>query len=507
MSILSQIVGKVDPEKKYRIERAMRDFAFFCSYYLPIAFPLPFSEYQKTVIDIANTRAVSALHIKALKKFIKADHHDYIRPYVQLEGILDIEPRDHGKTTRMSQAFPLWLALTKSKVFPVIVGASKEKATDFLDYIKFELENNDRIREDFGELKGAIWKKNKITLRNGTAIAAIGAGEAIRGIKDKTTRPTHIICDDLLKDKEVESKTSRDHLYKWFKRVIMNLGKDALIVIVNTIMHPDDLPSRLLKEIKEGKKLKNWIGLRFSAITPAGQPLWPERWTLLEIEKKRIDLGAHIFATEWENEPIPDEERKFRRDWLRMFKLTDVNWQGLTKVMAVDPATGSDIGCDSAIVVVGKDESQMLYTLEAKGEKISDMQFIQRIIDMYLLWKPKTIVFETVLFQKIYKNQLLREALRRGVVLPVVCMDTKEPKLFRISKLSPLVEAGILMFREGLDRCIEQLENFPKGLIDILDALEMAVSKLITKHSAPPSVHPLSIKRDSTRILRRYGNA
>jgi len=112
-----------------------------------------------------------------------------------------------------------------------------------------------------------------------------------------------------------------------------------------------------------------------------------------------------------------------------------------------------------------------------------------------------------VLFQKIYKNQLLREALRRGVVLPVVCVDTKEPKPFRISKLSPLVEAGILMFREGLDRCMEQLENFPKGLVDIPDALEMAVSKLITKHSSPPSVHSLGVKRSSSTIFRGYGNA
>ncbi len=52
------IVGKDDPGKKARIERATRDFAFFCSYYLPTAFPLPFGEYQKTVIDIVNARSV-----------------------------------------------------------------------------------------------------------------------------------------------------------------------------------------------------------------------------------------------------------------------------------------------------------------------------------------------------------------------------------------------------------------------------------------------------------------
>lgn len=507
MSVLQQIVGDVDRDKESRRKRAKKDFAYFCSYYMPEAFTSEFGDYQKLVVEIVNNRAVNARTVSQLKKFIKADHHDYLKTVERLDGILDIEPRDHGKSTRMSQAFPLWLALNHEAVFPVITGASKESATGFMDSIKLEIENNERIREDYGDLKGRTWKKNKITLTNGNAIAAVGANESIRGIKDKYRRPTHIICDDLLKDKEVNSKTSRDGLYRWFKRVVMNLGKGALIVLVNTIMHPDDLPSRLLNEIKEGSKLRNWIGLRFSAITPAGNPLWPQRWTLEDIALKKIDLGSHIFATEWENEPMPDDEKKFRKDWFRTFKLSDINWQGLTRVMAVDPATGSDIGCDSAVVVIGKNDNQMLYTLEAKGEPISDMQLIQRIIDMFLLWRPKHIVFETVLFQKIYKNQLLREALRQGVVLPIVCVDQKMNKEFRISSLSPLVEAGILLFREGLDRCMEQFESFPKGLIDLPDAVEMAVSKLITKNTPAPSVHSLGVKRESFRVLGRYGNA
>lgn len=44
---------------------------------------------------------------------------------------------------------------------------------------------------------------------------AVGAGQALRGIKNKFQRPTHIICDDLLKDDEVESATVRKKLYTW----------------------------------------------------------------------------------------------------------------------------------------------------------------------------------------------------------------------------------------------------------------------------------------------------
>ncbi|WP_252714641.1 hypothetical protein [Treponema phagedenis] len=52
----------------------------------------------------------------------------------------------------------------------------------------------------------------------------------------------------------------------------MPLGQDTFTIIINTIFHSDDLPSRLLKRIENGE-LENWIGLRFAAFTPQGDPL------------------------------------------------------------------------------------------------------------------------------------------------------------------------------------------------------------------------------------------
>ena len=143
--IIEELISEIDPEKEARIRRATADFAFFCQYYLKEAFPIPFAAYQKIIIDIINKQAITKAHLRSLKKFIKKDRHIYLRASQRLEGILDIEPRDHGKTTRMSQALPLWLALTRASVFPVVVGASREAATNFIDSIKLELENNDRL--------------------------------------------------------------------------------------------------------------------------------------------------------------------------------------------------------------------------------------------------------------------------------------------------------------------------------------------------------------------------
>jgi predicted phage terminase large subunit-like protein len=505
MSILKEVLSRIDVsgeiERRERAERASQDFGFFCQYYLSHAFNLPMAEYQRVIIEVINSGEVRREHIAILSRHVKEKARSCLREG-RFEGLLDIEPRDHGKTTRMAQAFPLWLVLTKQNIFPVIVSASSDSARDILESIRFELEHNERILDDFGGLKGEIWTGRKITLKNGNAIAALGAGQSARGIKDRYKRPTHIICDDLLKDQEVESKVSRDKVYRWFKRVVMNLGKGAKVIIVNTILHPDDLPSRLLKEI-ETETLKDWVGIVFSAITPEGKPLWSERWSLEDIEKKREQLGSFVFATEWMNEPIAEEERKFKPEWFQFYEQSELrNIRFERVVMAVDPAVGKATGDYSAFVVVGITANGQVYVLDAEGEKISDLVLIRRITDKYIAWRPDKILFETQTFQEIYKNQLLREALREGIVLPVKGIKHTVNKELRISKLSPLVEAGIILFKRTQSLLLQQLEEFPRGHDDLPDALEMAVSEAISKRIAQPVAVPLGIYRHTGHILR-----
>ncbi|TQF71784.1 phage terminase large subunit [Pseudoalteromonas luteoviolacea] len=486
-----------DIRRKVRVRRAKSDFAYFCKTYLQHAFPIDFADYQKALIDVVSTRALSAENERLFKSLIAKADHDFIkmpRDGDELEAVLDIEPRDHGKTTRNTQALPLWLALNFSGVFPVICAASKDSATDMLDAVKSALEDNDAIIEDYGiqKIKGNTWSKKKIQLPNGSAIAAVGAGQSLRGIKNKFQRPTHVICDDLLKDEEVESKTQRDKIYNWFKRVILNLGKGALTIIANTIMHPDDLPSRLLNEIADGQ-LENWLGLRFAAVQPNKQggalkhkdidehitPLWPARWSIRDILDKARQLGVSIFSTEWLNQPLSDEERKFKEEWIEYYTQLPIEVLRRLKIMmGVDPATGTKNGDYSAIVVVGYDaESGVYYVLYAWGARQSDLQLAYKIIEIYKVWKPKQIWFEEVVFQKIYKKMVAREAAKLGVRLPLKGFKGGNKDL-RIQSLAPYVENGVLQFKESQELLIQQLLNYPKDHDDLPDALEMCVSKL-----------------------------
>lgn len=497
-------------QRAARLARAKINFADFCQEYLPTAFKVPFAEYQLALTRLVSQRTLSRADERLFQSLIRPEDHGYIVPEQErFDGILDVEPRDHGKTTRNTQALPLWIALNFPGSFIVIVAASSGAAEEMMDAAKAILEEDDAIIDDYGQqrIQGRKWAANKIQLANGSAIAAVGARQSLRGIKDKFQRPTHIICDDLLKDEDVESPVMRKKLYNWFKRVILNLGKGALTIVANTIMHPEDLPSRLLKEIEDGT-LEDWIGLRFGAITPAGESLWPARWPLSELEKKRKQLGG-LWFTEWMNLPISDEERAFLEEWFQYYLPRDIDLRDCDIVMGVDPATGLTTGDWSAIAVIAKHRSTgIYYILFCGGWKESDLKFANRICQVYRIYKPRLIAFEDRAFQRIYKREVMREASRQGLRLPMEGFSGGNKEL-RIKSLAPLIENGLLLFQEkGQELLIQQLLNFPRDHDDCPDAVEMAICKLEIKFVGGAPVKSQQVTkavRQLSQFVRRFG--
>lgn len=472
-------------EREQRIERASRDFTFFCRHYLKDYFFCDPAEYQTTLYDIIQTRELTEQQAKQLGRLTPAIFRSTFKPAKDIKGIVDVEPRGHGKSTRMTFAFPLWCLIFKKAYYIIIIGASGDQGVEQLDNIKYAIEENDLIIEDFGQLhkpnSGMTWTSSYLQLDNGTAIQAKGKGGSLRGARNKQHRPDMVIVDDVFKDMEAESQKLRDAVDKWFRRTVLPLGSDALFIVVNTITNEDDLPSRLMKDIIAGK-MENWIGLRFSAECPPeegeehGKPLWPQRYSWEELKKIQNRLGTLAYAQEYLSQPLSDEDRLFKAAWIQKVRKADMP-SGMKIFGGIDPATGAHD--QSALVTIGveKGNGSRVYVLSSSGKTESTSKFTRRIIESFKFYKHKRLFMETVQFQAVYKDQILKDARDEGVTLPIRGVSPgRASKTVRLMSLSPLVENGLLVFGPGNEQLIDQLVGYPAaGFDDLCDALYYAV--------------------------------
>ena len=108
----------------------------------------------------------------------------------------------------------------------MIVSDTNDQATGFTLPIRLELEDNVRIKHDFGSLIGPTWKKNDFTTSSGIRVLARGRGEKVRGLKNRQHRPDKAVVDDYENDENVENPNLIKKGMKWLRNaVIGSLGE------------------------------------------------------------------------------------------------------------------------------------------------------------------------------------------------------------------------------------------------------------------------------------------
>ena len=86
-------------------------------------------------------------------------------------------------------------------------GPIVAQAEQFIADIRNEIEDNEDLVRDFGNLMGSrVWNSGRIVTANGIHIVGKGANQKLRGIKYNNTRPDIVIIDDLENDENVATR-------------------------------------------------------------------------------------------------------------------------------------------------------------------------------------------------------------------------------------------------------------------------------------------------------------
>lgn len=449
-----------------RKERAKWDKLFFMQTYLPHYFTVPFGDFHEEWGDLAEIRD---------------------------EVVFVAAPREHAKSTFFTFGDPIHDICYRLRWFVLIISDSNDQATGFTLPIRLEMEENPRIRHDFGALqsaygrKSATWKKNDFLTSNGVRILARGKGEKVRGLKNRQHRPDKAIVDDFENDENVENPKQVEKGLRWLKRaVIGSMGAGFTFLMVGNLFHPKSVLSQFIAEKDDdGKRLyvsrvyDCWIDHG----KPDQRPLWPELWSSERLQKKHRTMGTVDFNAEMRNLTGAGES-PFREEWIRYYEPDEIHGKELQAATFTDPSAKSGENNDyKATIAVGLERDKMIiYVLHAWIRKATIGEMFAAIYHQHDEYgKPPAGIEENMLEDFLHEaiQNYAKEVGRYLPWRPVRHSTNKEARI--VGTLSYLVEYGKLRFRKGhsdQDLLIEQLVFILNKNVndDGPDALEGAVS-------------------------------
>lgn len=459
-----------DEGRAERIKKATDDYRSFMHTYLPHQVEFQFEETS------------------AFRNFV----YDDLPNIIDTNRLIELEAyRGGAKTTVISRGMTLWVMLTERKKYGVLLSSTNDVVVESMETIKAELEDNATLRADFDVEIGTPWTDNEIVFYvkgKPVKIKAAGAGKKIRGSNFMGKRPDWIVLDDIENDENVESKTQRDKIYRWFIKAIMKLpsrkSKTHTFMIVGTRLHHDSLLARISKRsdcyhrnfplvIEMPSRLDELTKENLSLDIVGDAVLDDPDIDVLSVFADFLE-DKESFYSELQNQPISSEGLTFGKyTTYSELPLID-SW-----TIGIDPALGKTKGDYFAIAALGHCKTLKRYYAKVVGYKTKPEQMIPLLIALYSTLRsngvPIKIAIETVQFQEFFKDSLKTKAIESGIHLPIVEIKNTAAKELRIDSLSPHISDGTILIDQNSHLLIEELGTYPKAAHDdLLDALEMA---------------------------------
>lgn len=504
-------------DRAERIALAETNIFFFGRYYFPDFFPNDTPDFH---VELA------ALARKTERPKSERD----------TEGFVVAAPRGHAKSTILTFLVPLHWIVFKRKRFIVIASETAMLSEGFVNDIRKQLEENTRLREDFGDLCGdtVAGRRLKWTSKDfvaahkdaqgrptfTTRLKARSTGAQFRGLRHGPYRPDAIIIDDAENDVHVRTAEQRAKTWEWLTKTVMPAldPENGALMVIGTILHFDSMLAKLLKLADEAKQARDRAIAEgdpnppdiaydyriFRAEQDDGTLLWPERFNRALLMRRKAIMGELAYNSEYNNRPIDEATRLYRPQWVRWYTGNELEydarrdrwlWRGeiLEIYVGVDPAISEKEQADQfAIVVVGVPEkTRSLVLLYCFADRIDFPSQVQEIIRLEATWRPKLIGVE----DQAYQLALSQQALHDAPALPIMPLNNGQSRKYtRILGASLPFEHGTVYMREALDDeagehdelrkrrvfhtiwpLYEQMMQYPASAHDdLLDAMENA---------------------------------
>lgn len=314
------------------------------------------------------------------------------------------------------------------------------------------------------------WATNK----NGEYFA-IGVGGTVTG-----KGADLLIIDDPHSEQEAATGNPEvfDRVYEWYTSgPRQRLQPGAAIVIVMTRWSERDLTGRIIKDAASRDKTEEWEIIELPAIMPSGNPLWPEFWSLKELEALKEELPPAKWNAQYQQSPTGEEGAIVKREWWQLWEKDDPppcefiiqSWD-----TAYTKSERSDFSACTTWGVFYKDENERdpnVILLDAFQKRMEFPELKDKAFSMYKHWEPDICLIEA----KAAGAPLIFELRAMGVMVSeyTPTRGTKKvpnDKFARLSSIADIFRSGKVWMPDTrwAREVAEQMAAFPNAEHDDL---------------------------------------
>lgn len=407
-----------------------------------------------------------------------AFHAEIIRDLhdASLRNLCEIGFRGSAKSTLLEEAVTLGACFREFKNC-LIVGAAFRNAQERVHAIRRQFENNETLRELFGDLVGQPWGDDKLETTTGIVIAAMGRGQAIRGTKSEDFRPDLIVCDDIEDKESLRTAEGREKVQNWLFTELLPAGDEPNLrtVMLSNDQHPECIANKL-KHADSGFTVRIYPWEYQDPVTGARTATWPDRFPLKTIDAKRRQLYALGRAAEYEQEYMCRSEvaadKTFKPEMLRVEPRVR-SWQAVYAM--IDPARTVNAKSATTGYAAWSWIGPKLVVWDAWGRFLLPNEIIDALFEIHEQFHPVLLGFEKDGLDQWALQPIRQEQVRRGVLLPLEGVKAPVGKNDFIRGLQPFFSAREIEFAQELPDLKAQLLGFPAGRIDVPNALAYAL--------------------------------
>ena len=257
------------------------------------------------------------------------------------------------------------------------------------------------------------------------------------------------------------------------------------VVSHNTRWAKRDLTGQIIDASIKKEGAGEWEVIELPAIMESGNPLWPEFWSIEELEKLKVELPISKWAAQYQQDPTSEEGALIKRDWWNVWE-SEKAPACEAVIVAMDTAFSKTERSDySACVTFGVFNHPNatgkpipnLILLDAWKDKMEFPELKATTVQYYKDWKPDMFIVE----KKASGAPLIAELRNAGIpVQEFTPTRATGDKIVRVNSITDIFASGVVWAPDEAyaTDVVEECAAFPSGdHDDYVDAVTMALMR------------------------------